>query len=204
MLLSSDTQAKLKKIVDNRPSYFVGGYPGFQDVLLGVAMDTPFLTGDPALNLKFCSSFHTKKFLHVQGFPYMVFSQKISKDKDLEQAFAKILAANPQYSNWRFEIDGEQGGKGTATICVDTVSIMQTLKQIDDEQERLKQVPELTDYLKKFVSGYASTACYKLFYSFHDFREVMIARNGYVEAIPKGKVMTIGLCCFVSPSGSYI
>lgn len=203
LLFSTDTQLKIKKIIGDRLTYFVGGYPGFQDVQLGVAMNVPFLTGDPALNLKFCSSFHVKKFLHLQGFPYMVFSQKIAKDKDLEISFAKILAANPQYSNWKFEIDGEYGGKGTATICVDTVSIMQTLRDIDEEQERLKLVPELTDYLTKFVSGYASTSCHKLFYSFHDFREVLVARNGYIEAIPKGKVFTIGICCFVSPSGKF-
>lgn len=111
LILSRDTQEKIKRIVAGRPAYFVGGYPGFQDVLLGVAMNLPFLTGDPALNLKFCSSFHTKKFLHLQGLPYMVFSQKIAKDKDLEVVFAKILASNPQYSNWRFEIDGEHGGE---------------------------------------------------------------------------------------------
>lgn len=202
LLLSTDTQKKISRIIGNKPAYIVGGYPGFKDVLLGVEMKLPYLTGDPALNLKFCSSYHVKKFLHQQGFPFMVFSPKITKEKDLEPTFAKILVSNPHYSNWKFEIDGEHGGKGSATICVDSVSIMQTLREIDEEEERARYLPELTDYLLKFVSGYASTSCQRLYYSFPDYREVLAARHGFIEAIPKGKVFTIGLCCFISPSGT--
>lgn len=204
MLLSEDSQKKISKIVGDKPAYFVGGHPGFQDVLLGVKMNLPFLTGDPALNLKFCSAFRVKKFLHEQGLPYMAFSQKIAKEKDFEQVFAKALIANPQYSNWKFEIDGEQGGKGSATICVDSISIVQAMRDNPNEEDRKRWLPELTDYLTKFVSGYAVTSCPKLFYRFHDYKEVLIARNGFVEAIPKGKTFTIGVCLFLSPSGKLV
>lgn len=201
MLLSLDSQKRITKIIGDKPAYFIGGYPGFQDVLLGVKMNLPFLTGDPALNLKYCSSFHAKKFFHQHGLPYIAFSQKITKEKDFESVFAKALISNPLYSYWKFEIDGEQGGKGTATICVDSIGIVQVLREIADEEDRKRWLPELTEYLTTFISGYAVTSCYKLFYRFHEYKEVLIARNGYVEAIPKGKTFTIGVCLFLSPSG---
>jgi hypothetical protein len=201
--LSSSTLQKIKKIIGGRPAYIIGGYPGFQDITLSVSMGLAYLSGNPVVNLKFCSSFFVKRFLHMNNFPYMVFSQKIKKEKELELNFSKILAAHPQYSNWKFEIDTEQGGKGTAVINVDSISILQDLRNMENEDERLTYVPQLTSYLLKYVSGYATSACQKLYYSFSTFREVLLARGGYIEAIPKGKLTTIGIACFISPSGRH-
>lgn len=199
--MSTETIEYLKKIVNNRTAYFVAGTPSFQDVHLSCATGYPFLTGNPVVNLKFCSAFYTKRFLHVNSFPYIIFSQKIKKEADLEVAFTRILVDNPFYSNWRIEIDGEFGGRGTAMMNVDAINQVQTLKNIEDAHEREAMIPELTQLFKKVIPGYSLMACNKLFFSFQDFKKILLSRGGFIEAVPKGKIKTIGVLLFISPTG---
>lgn len=202
LLFSRDSIEKIKRIIGEKPAYIVGGYPGFQDISLAVELKLPFLSGNPAENLKYSRSCFVKKFLHLNNFPYMVFSKKIKRDKDIEANFAKVIAAHPHYSNWKLEIDGEEGGRGSSIISVDNVQMIQTLRSTENEVDRLAMVPELTTYLRSYVDGYAVPSCPKIYYNCNFFRDVLVSRGGYAEAIPKGKVITIGLVCFISPSGS--
>ena len=203
LLYSLDSIEKIKRIVGDKPAYIVGGYPGFQDISMAVELKLAFLSGNPVENLKYSKSNTFKKFLHVNSFPYMVFSQKMKKDKDIEANLAKILAAHPHYSKWRVEIDGEEGGRGTAVIAVDNVNMIQTLRNTESEDERLKMVPDLTTYLRSYFDGYVTPSCQKIYYDTNFLRDVITSRGGYAEAIPKGNISTIGLVCFISPSGKF-
>lgn len=201
LLLSKDSLAKISRIIGDTPAYIVGGYPGFQDITLAVKLNLAFLSGNPVANHKFASSYFMKRFLHLNNFPYMVFSQKMKKDKDIELNLAKMVAAHPLYSYWKFEIDGEDGGRGSAILCVDNVALIQNLKKAESEEERMKLVPDLKDYFKDYVDGYITPSCPRLYYDIMFYRDVLASKGGYVEAMPKGNISTIGVVCFVSPSG---
>lgn len=41
---------KIKKIIDGRPSYIVGGFPGLDDIRVALALNSAFLSGNPVIN----------------------------------------------------------------------------------------------------------------------------------------------------------
>lgn len=203
LTLCTDTMNRIAAIVADRKAYFVTGTPSFHDVSLSTLTGIPILTGNPVVNLKFMSGFYTKRFLHINSFPSMVFSQKIKAEDDIRLQFAKLAADNPSNSLWRLEIDGEINGRGFGLVDTNQMSLWQSVKSSGEEQEQASKVPELSSHLKRHLAGYLYMSNSNLFTSYEKFKAALVARGGFVEAVPKGRVKTIGVLCFISPTGSF-
>ena len=61
---------------------------------------------------------------------------------------------------------------------------------------------DLAAYLKNYVSGYSVMSCNQIYSQFSQFKEVLVARSGFIEAVPKGKTKLIGVVTFISPTGN--
>lgn len=201
--LCTDTVARIAEIVAGRKAYFVTGTPSFHDVTLATQTGIPILTGNPVVSLKFMSGFYTKRFLHVNSFPSMVFSQKIKTEDDIRLQFAKLAADNPGNSLWRLEIDGEVHGRGFGLVDTNQMSLWQSVKSAAEPAEPAVRVAELASHLKRHLAGYLYMSNGNLYTSFDKFKAALLARGGFVEAVPRGKLKTIGVLCFISPAGSF-
>lgn len=191
----------IKKIVGEKPAYFVGGVPHLQDIQLSCLTGFAFLSGNPVINAKFTQSFFTKRFLEINDFPYMVFSQKIKKEKDIETNLAKMIIENPGYSDWRIEIDGENFGRGTCLLSAETFGPIQSIRDTKNYTQRVEKLDEVAYSLKKYLPSYCNFSCNQLFFSFQNFKDVLLAKGGFVEAVPKGRTKTIGMVGFIDPNG---
>lgn len=201
--LSSDTLNYIKKLVGDKPAYFIGGYPSLQDINLSVLTGIPFLSGDPVENNKFLSGHCVRRLSHDYNIPYLEFSRKITRDTEFEPFFAQLIASKPQYSSWKMEIEGEFGGRGSALITVDVITAVQTLRNIPEEKDRLAKQADLVPLLKKFLPGYSIISCPRVFSTFQQFKSLLVAKGGYITAVPKAKIKTIGVVCWISPQGGF-
>ena len=203
LTLCCDTVQKIKNIVNDRPAYLMVGTPSFNDVTLSNMTGYPVLTGNPIVNVKYMSGIFVKRFLHVNSFPYMVFSQKMKSEEDMNKGLAKLIAGNTKFNNWRFEIDGEINGRGFGVVDCSQMNLWQVVKRSEDEKENLARVPEITAHLKRYLNGYMYFSCPNIYSSFDRFKEMISAKGGFVEAVPKGQVKSIGVLTFISPTGTF-
>lgn len=200
---SQSSLERIQNIIEGSPAYIVGGYPSFNDIILANLLNVPFLSGNPSNNMKFCSNFYTRRFLHVNNFPYMVFSYKFKREADIEKNFARLVIDSPYYSSWKFEIDREVMGRGHALFNLDFLSIATEIRAVEDPVKREEYLKPLISMLKKTIENTTVMSCPKVYSNYGQFKDVMLAKGGFVTAVAKGSGKSIAVTVFISPSGDF-
>ena len=179
------------------------GIPSTDDIKLSIQLQIPILAGEPAKQNLYSTKSGAKKIFHLADVPTPICAVDIYEEQEFLMQLGKLVANNLYVTTWVFKIDDEFGGRGHASVNVDTIKPLQELRrrQVEINAELEERIVAI---LQKHLHKRVKISLPRLFPSWEEYLAQFCKVGGVIEAAPTCMSNQIGSPCIsflIEPNG---
>ena len=105
------------------------GQPSTDDIKLSIRLAIPIMCGEPSKQHLYSTKSGAKKIFQLADVPTPICQVDIYDEQEFLHSLSQLIAKNLYVTTWIFKIDDEFGGRGHASLNVDSVKPLQGLKR---------------------------------------------------------------------------
>jgi IQ domain-containing protein H len=149
LLYSPKSLKRLLRLVKNKISYIVPGYPSNDDIKLATYLQVPMMMGEPQKNLVMSMKSSAKRLFANHDIPAPPGAYEIYDEKEFVNSLTVLIANNLAIDNWIFKIDDEFSGRGIATFTVGDLKQIKSIRKSKPEisEALLASIKEIIIYV---------------------------------------------------------
>lgn len=183
LLYSPKTLQKIKSLIQGKQAYIVPGITSSSDIKLSIRLAIPILSGEPSKQHLYSTKSGAKKIFQLADVPTPICQVDIYDEQEFIHSLAQLISKNLYVSVWIFKIDDEFNGRGHASLNVDSIKAIQSLKrkQLDPSIDLVEQLKQI---LAKCIAKKATIAMPSLFRSWGEYMAAFCRVGGIIEASP--------------------
>lgn len=123
---SMKAQSRIRKLVGNRPAYFVAGQPSNEDMLLSAEMRLPIFSGEVSKHRYFSTKCGSRSLFRKLNMPICKGAYDIYNMEELINTLAILIYTYPEKQRWWLKIDNEIEGRGLAIVNIQAFAAIRT------------------------------------------------------------------------------
>ncbi|XP_041965488.1 IQ motif-containing protein H [Alosa sapidissima] len=208
---SPRTLRRIRNLVQGRQAYIVGWVPHPDDLLVAEELDLPILGSEPAVAQLYGTKSGGRRVFTSAGVPVPPGQRDIYTLQQLHETLAHLITDHLEVQRWLFKMDGELGGRGTASCDVCHLGSLEWAQQQrarhkpqhwDTEWAKEEVLNKFLEEVPQLLARHARPTNTRVFPTWAQFLDHFLRYGGVVEAYPPSESVTcLTVDLLVQPAG---
>jgi hypothetical protein len=130
LLYSPKCLKRIQKIIKNKISYLVPGFPSNDDIKLATELDIPLYCGQPQQCLLNSSKSGAKRTFTSCEIPTPPGAFEIYDEKEFFNTLSILIVNNLRVETWIFKIDDENQSRGIAYFNINSIAYLRKARKL--------------------------------------------------------------------------
>ncbi|XP_062403211.1 IQ motif-containing protein H isoform X1 [Sardina pilchardus] len=208
---SPRTLRRIRHLIQGREAYIVGGVPHADDLLVAQELGVPVLGPEPPVARLYGTKSGGRRVFASAGVPVPPGQRDIYTLQQLHETLAHLITDHLDVQRWLFKMDGELGGRGTASCEVCHLGSLEWAQQQrarhqpqhwNTEWAKEEVLNRFLEEVPQLLARHAQPTNTGVFPTWAQFLEQFLRHGGVVEAYPPSESVTcLTVDLLVEPAG---